>query len=51
VVTHAGLDPAVPNPDGHLDRVATARPVQDGVGRGLVQGQQQLVGDLGWHLV
>ena len=50
VVHHGGLDPAVPDPDGHLDRVATARPVQDGVGRGLIQGQQQLVGDLGWHL-
>ena len=28
MVKHGGLDPAVPNPDGHLDRVATARPVQ-----------------------
>jgi len=50
VVHHGGLDPAAPDADGHLNRVAAARPVQDRVGGCLVQGQDQLVGDLGWHL-
>jgi hypothetical protein len=50
VVHHGGLDPVAPDPDGHLDRVAAARPVQDRVGGCLVQSQDQLVGDLGWHL-
>ena len=50
MVHHGGLDPAAPDPDGHLDRVAAARPVQDGVGGCLVQGQDQLLRNLGRHL-
>jgi hypothetical protein len=49
-VHHGGLDPAAPDPDGHLDRVAAARPVQDRVGGRLVQGQDQLLRDRSWHL-
>jgi hypothetical protein len=49
VVKDGGLDPGALDADDHLDRVAAARPVQNSVGGCLVEGQDQLVGDLGWH--
>src|SRR6266511_1151109 len=52
--TDGRLDPAATDPDGHRDRLRVVGPVQDGVGGGLADGQDQvvdhLVRDGGWHL-
>jgi hypothetical protein len=40
------LDPAALHPDGHLDRLDTAGPTQDGVVGGLADGQDQVVDNL-----
>src|SRR6266496_2537053 len=53
-VADGRLDPAATDPDGHRDRLRVAGPVQDGVGGGLADGQDQvvdhLVRDGSWHL-
>jgi hypothetical protein len=40
------LDPAALHPDGHLDRLEVAGPIQDGGGDGLADGQHQIVDNL-----
>jgi hypothetical protein len=40
------LDPAALHPDGHLDRLRVVGPIQDGVGGGLADGQDQVVDNL-----
>jgi hypothetical protein len=46
MVQHRRLNPAVVDLDDHLDRLAPARAVQHRVGRDLVEGQDDVVGDL-----
>src|SRR5215218_630347 len=43
LVADRRLDPAALHPDGHLDRLRVAGPVQDGVGGGLAVGAQPVV--------
>jgi len=49
------LDPAALHPDGHLDRLRVTGPIQDGVGGGLADGQDQVVDNLArdgsWQLL
>ena len=40
------LDPAALHPDGHLDQLEVAGPIQDGVGGGLADGQNQVVDNI-----
>src|SRR5215211_3953069 len=46
LVADRRLDPAALHPDGHLDRLRVAGPIQDGVGGGLADGQDQVVDNL-----
>jgi hypothetical protein len=47
LVADRRLDPAALHPDGHLDRLRVAGPIQDGVGGGLADAQDQVVDDIG----
>jgi hypothetical protein len=50
VVDHGGLDPAAADPDGHLDRVAAARPVRIALVAASLSARTSSSAILGWHL-
>src|SRR6266702_2882532 len=54
-VADGHLDPAAADPDGHRDRLRVAGPIQNGVGGGLADGQDQIVDNIApdgtWHLL